>query len=138
MASEQGMSGIDVRAMASELSEKLPLWIDKIYQFDPRTMGIRINGENKARYQFIIEAGRRAHLVKDLPDPPKNPPQYAMLLRKYISGGKVLGIRQHGLERILIIEIGKGAATYNLILELFDDGNIILTDEKFSIIKPLR
>jgi predicted ribosome quality control (RQC) complex YloA/Tae2 family protein len=138
MASEQGMSGIDVKAITSELSKKLPLWIDKVYQYETRTLSIRLNGENKARYQMIIEAGRRAHLVKDLPEPPKNPPQYAMLLRKYLSGGKVLAIRQHGLERIMIFDIGKGIHTYHLIFELYDEGNIILTDETYTIIKPLR
>ncbi len=138
MASEQGMSGIDVKAMTSELAGKLPLWIDKVYQFDSRTLGIRLNGENKARYQMIVESGRRAHLVKDMPEPPKNPPQFAMLLRKYISGGKVLAIRQHGLERILIFDIGKGNLTYRLIIELFDEGNVVLTSEDYTIIKPLR
>jgi predicted ribosome quality control (RQC) complex YloA/Tae2 family protein len=138
MASEQGMSGIDTRAMVAEISGKLPLWIDKIYQFDSHTLAIRMNGENKAHYQFIVEAGRRAHFVKDLPEPPKNPPQFAMLLRKYISGGKVLGIRQLGLERIIIFDIGKGTTTFRLIIELFDEGNMILADEKYEIIKPLR
>ena len=61
-----------------------------------------------------------------------------MLLRKYISGGKVLAIREHGLERILIFDIGKGDLTYRLIIELFDEGNVILTDEAYRIIKPLR
>nr|WP_320161050.1 ribosome rescue protein RqcH [uncultured Methanoregula sp.] len=138
MASEQGMSGIDVKAMTAELCNKLPLWIDKVYQFDTRTLAIRLNGENKKRYQLIIEAGRRAHLVTDLPEPPKNPPHFAMLLRKYISGGKVLAIRQHGLERILIFDVGKGTTTYHLILELFDEGNVILADENYRIVKPLR
>ncbi|WML68531.1 MAG: hypothetical protein METHP_02166 [Methanoregula sp. SKADARSKE-2] len=137
MASEQGMSGMDVKAVNAELTERLPLWIDKIYQFDTRTLGIRLNGEEKARYQLIIEAGRRAHLVTEMPDPPKNPPQYAMLLRKYISGGKVLAIHQHGIERIVIFDIGKSNRIYHLILELFDEGNVILTDEKYTIIKPL-
>jgi predicted ribosome quality control (RQC) complex YloA/Tae2 family protein len=138
MASEQGMSGIDTRAVVAELSGKLPLWIDKVYQFDSHTLGIRLNGGNKARYPLIIEAGRRANLVKNLPEPPKNPPQFAMLLRKYLAGGKVLAIRQHGLERILIFDIGKGTTTFRLIIELFDDGNIILADEQYEIIKPLR
>ncbi len=138
MASEQGMSGIDVKAVTGDLSGKLPLWIDKVYQFDTRTMSIRLNGENKARYQMIIESGRRAHLVKDLPEPPKNPPQFAMFLRKYLSGGKVLAIHQHGLERILIFDIGKGNLIYHLIIELFDEGNIILAEENYTIIKPLR
>jgi predicted ribosome quality control (RQC) complex YloA/Tae2 family protein len=57
MASEQGMSGIDVKAVTSELSTKLPLWIDKVYQYETRTLSIRLNGENKARYQMIVEAG---------------------------------------------------------------------------------
>ena len=65
MASEQGMSGIDVKAITSELAEKLPLWIDKVYQFDSRTLAIRLNGENKARNLLLIETGRRAHLVKE-------------------------------------------------------------------------
>jgi predicted ribosome quality control (RQC) complex YloA/Tae2 family protein len=138
MASEQGMSGIDTRAITAELTDKLPLWIDKVYQFDSHTLAIRLNGENRAHYPFIIEAGRRAHFVKNLPEPPKNPPQFAMLLRKYLSGGKVLGIRQHGLERIIIFDIGKGATTFHLVLELYDEGNVILTDENFVIVKPLR
>jgi predicted ribosome quality control (RQC) complex YloA/Tae2 family protein len=138
MATAQGMSGIDVRAVTYELRDKLPLWIDKVYQFDSRTLGIRLNGEEHAKFQLLIEAGRRAHLVKNAPVPPKNPPQFAMFLRKYISGGKVLAIRQHGLERILMFDIGKGALTYRLIIELFDEGNVILTDESYRIIKPLR
>ena len=138
MASEQGMSGIDTRAIVAELNGKLPLWIDKVYQFDSHTLAIRLNGANKAHYQFIIEAGRRAHFVRDLPAPPKNPPQFAMLLRKHISGGKVLGIRQVGLERIIIFDIGKGTATLRLIIELFDEGNVVLTDEHYEIVKPLR
>jgi predicted ribosome quality control (RQC) complex YloA/Tae2 family protein len=137
MATVAGMSGIDVKAVVAELNEKLPLWIDKVYQFDPRTLGIRLNGERKAKYLLISEAGRRAHLAKDLPDPPKNPPQFAMLLRKYISGGRVLAIRQHGLERILIFDIGKGNLTYRLIIELYDDGNVVLTDGDYRIVKPL-
>jgi predicted ribosome quality control (RQC) complex YloA/Tae2 family protein len=138
MASEQGMSGIDTRAIVAELCDKLPLWIDKVYQFDNRTLGVRLNGENKAHYLFLIEAGRRAHFVRELPVPPKNPPQFAMLLRKYISGGKVLGIRQVGLERIIIFDIGKGTTTFHLIIEIFDEGNVVLTDENYAIIKPLR
>ena len=138
MASEQGMSGIDVKAMTSELCDKLPLWIDKVYQFDSRTLGIRLNGENKARNLLLVESGRRAHLVKEFPAPPKNPPQYAMLLRKYLSGGKVLAIHQHGLERILIFDVGKGTTVYHLIIELFDEGNVILTNEEYKIVKPLR
>ena len=42
------------------------------------------------------------------------------------------------LERILIFDIGKGNLIYRLIIELFDEGNIILAEENYTIIKPLR
>ena len=137
MATSAGMSGIDVRAVSTELAGLLPLWVHKAFQFDPKTLGIRLNGEEHRKYQVIIEPGRRLHIADSLPDPPKNPPSFAMLLRKYLSGGKVLSIRQQGLSRILIIEIGKGETTYHLVIELFDAGNIVLCDQEFTIIKPL-
>ncbi len=61
-----------------------------------------------------------------------------MLLRKHLEGGKVLGIRQLGLERTISLDIGKRDTTYHLIFELFDEGgNAVLCDEAYTIIKPL-
>ncbi|MDG6256136.1 MAG: ribosome rescue protein RqcH [Methanomicrobiaceae archaeon] len=137
MATLQGMSGIDVRCMVFELRSHLPLWVGKIYQYDPKILGFRLNGEEKARYQFVIEAGRRAHLTGELPPAPPNPSGFSMLLRKYLLGGKILDIRQHGLERIVEFVVGKRDTTYHLVVELFDAGNVVLCDEEYRIIKPL-
>ncbi len=137
MATLQGMSGVDIRALAAEAGERLPLWVGKIYQFDAKTLGIRLNGEDRAKYQFLIETGRRAHFTAEFPLPPKNPPSFAMLLRKHIEGGKVLGIRQPGIERTICIDVGKRDTVYHLIFELYDEGNAILCDEGYTIIKPL-
>jgi len=63
MATSAGISGIDVRAVATELKSLLPLWINKVYQFDGKTLGIRLNGEEHKKYQLIIEPGRRIHLA---------------------------------------------------------------------------
>lgn len=137
MATKQGMSGVDVRAEVSELAAKLPLWIGKIYQYNNTSFGFRLNGEEKARYLFYCETGIRAHLVTELPPAPKNPSGFSMYLRKYIEGGKVLSIRQKGIERVIFIEIGKGVNEYYLIIELFDEGNLILADKNFVILNAL-
>ncbi|MDD1678779.1 MAG: NFACT family protein [Methanomicrobiales archaeon] len=130
------MSGIDVLAMVEELKECLPLWIGKVYQFGEKTIGIRLGGEQEKNL-FLIEAGRRAHLVGTLPAAPKNPTGFAMLLRKYLEGGKVLSIGQYGIERIFYFDIGKREQIYRLIIELFDEGNVILCREDGTIIMPL-
>ena len=134
MATLQGMSGTDVRAEVAELSALLPLWIGKIYQYDTASFGFRLNGEEKARHLLFVEKGVRAHLTAELPPAPKNPSGFSMYLRKYIEGGKVLSIEQKGIERVIIISIGKGPQEYKLIIELFDEGNLIFTDKDFKII----
>ncbi|MBN2733298.1 MAG: NFACT family protein [Methanomicrobiaceae archaeon] len=138
MATQKGMSGIDLNAMLFELKSCLPLWIGKVYQYNINTFGFRFNGDDRQKYSFIVECGRRAHITKNLPDSPKNPSGYSMFLRKYISGGKILDIKQYGIQRILDFTIGKTEKQYHLIFELFDDGNAVLCDENYVIINPLK
>ncbi len=137
MATQKGMSGVDIRACVTELKARLPLWIGKIYQYDSESFGFRLNGEDKQRFLLYCVRGRRVHLVSELPPAPKNPSGFSMYLRKYIEGGKVLAIDQKGIERVIIIAVGKGPSEYRLVIELFDEGNIILTDENFTIINAL-
>ncbi len=136
MATLQGMSGMDLTAMVQELQALLPLWVGKIYQFDTKTLGIRLNGEH-AKHQLLVEAGRRAHLTAEFPPPPKIPPGFAMLLRKHLNGGRILAIGQVGMERVFYLAVQKRDASYRLYLELFDEGNAILCTEDDTIIKPL-
>ncbi|MHC1626934.1 MAG: ribosome rescue protein RqcH [Methanoculleaceae archaeon] len=137
MATEQGMSGIDLRAMTMELRSELPLWIGKFYQYGPKTIGIRLNKERRERLNLFVEAGRRAHLVKQLPPAPVTPSSFAMYLRKHLSGGRVLGIFQYGLERIFWLDIGKGDGVHHLLFELFGEGNVVICSEDWVIEKPL-
>jgi predicted ribosome quality control (RQC) complex YloA/Tae2 family protein len=137
MATAQGMSGVDLSAVVARLSSLLPLWVGKIYQYEQKTLGIRLQGENHGRYALLIESGRRAHLVKASPEAPERPAGFAMLLRKHLEGGKVLSIAQHGLQRIFSITIGKKMGSYQLVVELFDEGNIVLCDAEGRIVKPL-
>jgi len=138
MANKKGMSGLDLRAFISEFCAVLPLWIGKSYQYDSSFFGIRINGEGKSKYQLFIETGVRIHLSGDLPPAPKNPSGYSMVIRKYLNGGRILGVSQPGIERIVDIEVGKSERRYHLIFEMFDEGNIIICDEEYRIIQPFR
>lgn len=138
MATQGGMSGIDLRAVVSEWQGLLPLWVNKVYQFSPAHLVIRLNGQEHARWNLLIENGKRAHLTGNLPVPPKIPASFAMLLRKHLTGGKVLCVAQYGIQRIFVLDIGKHGTVYHLVVELFDEGNVILCMEDYTIIQPLR
>ena len=138
MANKKGMSGLDLRAFTSEFRAVLPLWIGKSYQYDSSFFGIRINGEDKKKYHLFIELGVRMHLTGELPEAPKNPSGYSMVIRKYLNGGRILSVTQPGIERIIDLEVGKSERRYHLIFEMFDEGNIIICDEDYRIIQPFR
>ncbi|MDD1719907.1 MAG: NFACT family protein [Methanoregulaceae archaeon] len=137
MATLQGMNGIDLRAVVAELRELLPGWVAKSFQFENRLFGIRFNDRDHNKRLLIVDPGKRVHLVGEFPTPPKVPPMFAALLRKYLADGKILDIRQYGLQRIVIFDIGKREEVFHLVIELFDEGNIVLCREDYTIIKPL-
>lgn len=138
MATAQGLSGIDVRAVVTEWERLLPLWVEKVFEVAPGTILVRFKGKEHARYQLVIEPPVRAHLSFHPLAVPKTPTSFAMLLRKYLSGGRVLSIGQHGIQRIIIFDVGKSDRLYHLVIELFDRGNIILCERDWTIIQPFR
>ena len=47
-------------------------------------------------------------------------------------------MRQVGLERVVVLTFGSDTFTNHLILELYSQGNIILTDSDYKIIQCIR
>ena len=78
----------------------------------------------------------RVCITEAAADNPKSPPMFCMLMRKHLSGGRLLGIEQDGLERVLsfdfecVNEIGD-IVHNRLSVELLGRcSNIILLTEK--------
>ena len=83
----------------------------------PQIVGLRIEKvQQPARDQVILSlrGGRRLllcagasqsriHLTSLSRENPAAPPMFCMLLRKHLSGGKLLDITQDGLERIITL-----------------------------------
>lgn len=47
-------------------------------------------------------------------------------------------LEQVGADRILHLQFGMDSAAYHLFLELYDKGNLILTDHTFTILHLVR
>ncbi len=60
-----------------------------------------------------------------------------MALRKHLNGGIIQDIKQHEFERTITLKINTKQGERQLIVELFGDGNIILTNEQGTIITAL-
>lgn len=59
-------------------------------------------------------------------------------MRKHLKNKRLESLTQVGTDRIIDLQFGSGEAAYHIILELFDRGNIILTDYEMVILYVLR
>lgn len=128
-------SGIDLHFLIQELDIENSK-IEKIYQFDKREFIIRLYTQNGKKHLRINLDGM-VHLTQKKYEGPKMPTGYVVFLRKYLTNTRITKIKQVGLERILIFEIESKTEKYELIFELFNPGNIILTKENI-IMHPLE
>lgn len=102
------LDGIVISAMVQELKSCiLGGRISKIAQPEPDELMLTIKNERK-NYRLLISAGASLPLIyfTETNKPgPLTAPNFCMLLRKHISGGKILDVRQPGLERIIHFDI---------------------------------
>ncbi len=132
------MSNVDIFAICQELNESLEgARVDKAYQPTKDTVVIRFHKSGIGRIDVVFQAGVRMHISQYPLQNPKIPPNFPMLLRKYIKGATVRSIKQYKFDRIVEIKVSK-EENYTLIIELFAKGNIILLNQDNKIILPLK
>ncbi|MGI6065361.1 MAG: Rqc2 family fibronectin-binding protein [Bacillota bacterium] len=131
--------GFVLAAVAAELKKKIIFGrIMKIYQPQPNLIVLRIRKE-KDNLQLLISAHPvtgRIHLSQETRENPLKAPLFCMVLRKHLEGGRITGIEQEGLERVLKIrveavdEIGEKSEKFLIGEIMGKHSNIILVDPK--------
>ncbi|KAJ8967648.1 hypothetical protein NQ314_002709 [Rhamnusium bicolor] len=127
----------DIVCVVTELQKLIGLRVNNIYDIDNRTYLVRLQ-ENEQKYVLLLESGNRIHTTNF--EWPKNiaPSGFSMKMRKHLKNKRLISLRQLGTDRIIDLQFGSGEAAYHVILELYDRGNIVLTDHEFTILNILR
>ena len=129
-----------------ELNEALDSHIDKIYQpsRDELVLLLRKKGFAKRLYINVKTGSVRLHFTESRPENPAVPPNFCMLLRKYISSAKLVKITQPSLERVAEFyfsasnEMGD-IENYRLVCEMIGaKANVILLRENGRIVDALK
>lgn len=131
-------TSFDVSAVVHELKEAIAnSRVNNIYQLDAATLLLKLHKTDKPPLRLTLEAGKRLHLTAYALEPPHTPPPFCMALRKYLRNAWLRSVEQHEFERIATFTFDTRTGKLRLILELFGDGNIILTSEKGEILQAL-
>ncbi len=141
------LDGVFLSHLKKELEEQLiGARVDKIYQPNREELTIAFRTrESVKRVLFSVRANSaRVHFTTLSLENPKQPPMLCMLLRKRLSGAKLLSITQPEAERVLhfafdsLNELGDHV-TLTLTMEVMGKySNLILVDEAGKIVDALK
>lgn len=133
------MSMLDCRRMVLDLEQKIiGMWVHNVYDISSKTFQFKLSVPGKDKVQLLVEAGVRFHTTQYVRNKSSFPSGFSMKLRKHIRGKKLSGIRQVGVDRVVVFTFGFEQFAYHLIVELYASGNVILTDSSYLILTTLR
>lgn len=101
------LDGAFLHLVKQELMPLVGARADKIYQPSREELVLSLHTPRDGAKKLIISANSaaaRVNLTTQSFDNPQSPPMFCMLMRKHLCGGKLLDIRQDGLERILCFD----------------------------------
>ncbi|MDU5372376.1 Rqc2 family fibronectin-binding protein [Anaerococcus vaginalis] len=139
--------GLVTKAITFEI-KKLLLGgkIQKISQPSKNDIVLNIYSVGKS-YKLLLSANNneaRVHITEKKYENPISPPNFCMVLRKYLNQSKIVEIEQYKMDRVIIFHISSvdemGFDISNkLMVEIMGKySNIILTDENYKIIDSIK
>jgi predicted ribosome quality control (RQC) complex YloA/Tae2 family protein len=134
--------GIMLSALKDNLQNKIiGARIEKTYQIEKKILilNLRHNNQNLKLLISTDPEGARMHLSDLDYDYPPHPPDFCMLLRKYLKNSYIKNITQPIFERILTIEIEKKGKKFTLIAELMGKySNVVLVDDNEIVLDAMK
>ena len=142
------LDAIFLTALTEELNQSLPgSRIDKIQQPDRETVLLSLRTQGAGNRRLLLSASPnhpRIHYTAEKFEQPAQPPMFCMLLRKHLSGGRILSLTQLPMERAVDLciesadELGE-LSRKHIWLELMGrNSNLILTGPDGRILDCIR
>lgn len=139
--------GLFINTLIKEIKQQcLGARVDKIHQPEGDELTIQLRGLKETLTLFISVESSMPYftLTQNKKENPQSPPMFCMLMRKHLTGGRLLEISQNGFERAITFKIEarnelSELETKYLIVEIMGKhSNIILTREDLTIIDSIK
>ena len=141
------LDGFTVAAIVRELKHTIENGrISKIAQPENDELLLTVKG-SEGQYRLLLSASASlplAYLTSQNKPSPRTAPNFCMLLRKHIGGGRIVSVTQPGLERIISFEIehlndmGDLCRKFLIIELMGKHSNIIFCDDENKILDSIN
>jgi len=123
------VSSVDIYFLCKEFAELTDAKVDTIYQPAENELVLRFYKATFGKKELYLRPPLAVHYTTKRP-PTEQPFSFCTALRKRLKNARVKSVTQLGFSRIIRFDLGD----FNLIVEFFDKGNIILTDADLKIL----
>jgi len=131
------MSSTDIAHMCKEMQFLVGGHLKKAYMPHYEQIVLRMNPKHTSAHDIIMIRGERIYLSNQDRPMPMTPPPFAMVLRKHLKNARLLALDQVGADRILKFTFDSKHGIRILFVEMFQNGNVLLTDEDELILQAL-
>ncbi|MAF99335.1 MAG: hypothetical protein CMH61_01875 [Nanoarchaeota archaeon] len=133
---KKSITSLELHAIVNELSFLKKGRLDQIYHPAKKELVLRFHVSGKGKILVRVIPGSVINQT-EVKKETAAPSSFCMQLRKYIQNATVVDFKQKNTERILVIDLQK-AEKFQLVIELFSKGNVLLLDSKGMIISVLE
>ncbi|GMR32730.1 hypothetical protein PMAYCL1PPCAC_02925, partial [Pristionchus mayeri] len=128
---------LDVVAAVHDLKQYIGMRVNNVYDVNSKTYLIKLQKPDK-KAVILFESG--LHILSTGHDWEKSqfPSSFSMKLRKHIKNRRLECADQVGVDRVVDLGFGDEQSRVHVIVELYDRGNILLTDQDYTILNILR
>lgn len=132
------MNNVDIKYLLNDFNKYISYRLLNIYELDSKTIILKLSDKNEKIF-IKMKSGYHLFATDSKPeDCPMIPGSFCAKLRKHLKNKRLEKIEQYGIDRIIDFHFGEGEYGYHIILELYSNGNIILTDKSYNILHLLR
>ncbi len=144
MAKKFRLSSVDVSVLCNNLRSRIiGNRLANVYDLSDKRLVLKFytpaaEDAVSQKTHVLIENGVRIHVTNFVRENPPIPKSFTMKLRKHVKSHRLTNVIQIGQDRVLCLIFGEGDRTHHLLVELYDRGNVILTDKSWKILSMFR
>ena len=138
---KQKLNVSDIIVLINDFNkELLNARLTNVYDINARSFLLKFTKESKEKAFVLIDSNPqspRFHITNQEFERRMIPSSFCNKLRKHLTNKRITNIRQLGMDRVVDFQFGNDNV-FHIIIELYDSGNLVLTDQDYNIIILVR
>jgi len=131
------LTNLELHFIVQELQRLVGTHLEQVYGAGDERFRLKFRGASGG--EVIVDLKRKLiYFTKRVEKSEAEPDDFVSGLRRRLENAKVEAVEQHKFDRVVVFRLRSKEGTFNLIIEIFSNGNIVVCDDSLAIVQCLR